>query len=71
MILKVEVLGEDLQKEEMVLGVEGMIVIILAGSRDQFLEGVFAVLGNCELFQEANGGGLCLTDGQGGEEKKE
>ena len=53
------------------LGVEGMIVIIFAGSRDQFLEGVFAVLGNCELFKEANGGGLCLVDGQGGEKKKE
>ena len=38
----------------MVLSVESVIVIILAGSGNQFLEGIFAVLGNGEFFQKLN-----------------
>ena len=48
----------------LVLSVEGVIVIILAGSGNQFLEGIFAVLGNGEFFQKAQWNGLCLFDGQ-------
>ena len=43
---------------------EGMVVIIIAGSGDQFLKGIFEVLGNGEFFQKAKGGGGCLTDCQ-------
>ena len=39
-----------------VLGVQGMKVIVVPGSGDQFLEGIFAVFGYGELLDKADWG---------------